>query len=150
MQPGFAVFGLLLAFGAGVSFVFQQAVNSNLRIEIESAWWAGFVSYLGGTLAMFAMAILLREPLPSTQLIHRSHGMSWSGGVFGAVYISISILLLPKLGATTVIAFIVAGQLIGSIVFDHFGLLGVPVHPFTATRLVGAGMLLLGAILARQ
>jgi uncharacterized membrane protein YdcZ (DUF606 family) len=40
MQPGFAVFGLLLAFGAGFSFVFQQAVNSNLRIEIGSAWWA--------------------------------------------------------------------------------------------------------------
>jgi transporter family-2 protein len=119
VQPGSAVFGLLLVFSAGVSFVVQQAVNANLRIEIGSAWWAGFVSYLGGTLAMFAMAVLLREPLPSTHLIHRSHGMSWSGGFFGAVYIAISILLLPKLGATTVIAFIVAGQLIGSILLNR-------------------------------
>ena len=150
MQPGFAMFGLLLAFGAGVSFVFQQAVNANLRIEIGSPWWAGFVSYLGGTLAMLAVAILLREPLPATQLIQRSHVLSWSGGIFGAVYIAISIFLLPKLGATTVIAFIVAGQLIGSVVFDHFGLLGLPVQPFTAVRLVGVGMLVLGAILVRQ
>jgi transporter family-2 protein len=150
MQSGFPAIGLLLAFGAGVSFVFQQAVNANLRMEIGSAWWAGFVSYLGGTFAMFAMAVLLREPLPSTYLIYRSHGISWSGGAFGAVYIAISILLLPKLGATTVIAFIVAGQLIGSIAFDHFGLLGMPVHPLTPTRLIGAGMLLLGAVLARQ
>lgn len=41
-----------LALGAGVSFVFQQAVNANLRTEIGSPWWAGFISYLGGTLTM--------------------------------------------------------------------------------------------------
>jgi bacterial/archaeal transporter family-2 protein len=151
VQPGIAVFGSLLAFAAGVSFVFQQVVNANLRIEIESAWWAGFVSYLGGTAAMLLMATLLREPLPSVQMIHRSHGTSWTGGIFGAAYIAISILMLPKLGATTTIAFIVAGQLIGAILFDHFGLLlGVPVHPFSTARLIGAGMLILGAILARQ
>ena len=55
----------LLAMGAGVSFVVQQAVNSNLRAEIGSAWWAGFVSYLGGTLAMLVMIVVLREPLLS-------------------------------------------------------------------------------------
>jgi len=32
-------FEYLLAFAAGVSFVFQQAVNSNLRVEIASPWW---------------------------------------------------------------------------------------------------------------
>lgn len=117
---------------------------------IGSAWWTGFVSYLGGTAAMLLMAILLREPVPSAQMIHRSHGMSWTGGVFGAAYIAISILMLPKLGATTTIAFIVAGQLIGAILFDHFGLLGVPIHPFNTARLIGAGMLVLGAILVRQ
>jgi transporter family-2 protein len=142
--------GLLLAFGAGVSFVMQQAVNANLRVEIGSAWWTGFVSYLGGTFAMLVVAILLREPWPSAQLIQRSHAISWSGGFFGAIYIAISILLLPKLGATTVIAFLVAGQLIGSMLFDHFGILGVPVHPLNAARLIGAGMLVLGAILVRQ
>ena len=150
MQPAFGLLGPLLAFAAGFSFVMQQAVNASLRFEIGSAWWTGFVSYLGGTLAMLAMAIMLREPLPSVELIHRSRAISWSGGFFGAIYIAISILLLPKLGATTVIAFIVAGQLIGSMVFDHFGILGLPVHSFNATRLVGAGMLVLGAVLVRR
>jgi bacterial/archaeal transporter family-2 protein len=101
-----AVFGYLLAFSAGVSFVFQQAVNANLRVEIGSPWWAGFVSYLGGTIAMLLTAVLLLQPLPSTQMIYRSHWLSWTGGVFGAIYIAISILLLPRLGAATVIALI--------------------------------------------
>ena len=51
-----------VAAGAGVAFVFQQAVNANLRAEIGSPWWAGFISYLGGTLVMLAAAIALREP----------------------------------------------------------------------------------------
>jgi bacterial/archaeal transporter family-2 protein len=149
MPPSAAIFGYLLAFGAGVSFVFQQAVNANLRVEIGSPWWAGFVSYLGGTIAMLLMAAVLLQPWPSMQMIHRSHWLSWTGGAFGAIYIAISILLLPRLGAATVIALIVAGQMIGSLAFDHFGLLGVPAHPLNMFRLVGAALLVLGAVLVR-
>jgi transporter family-2 protein len=140
----------LLAVGAGLSFVFQQAVNANLRAELGSLWWAGFVSYLGGTIAMLAMAMLWREPWPSVQAIQRSHWMSWSGGAFGAIYIAISILLIPRLGAAMVIALIVAGQMIGSLAFDHFGILGVPVHAAGPLRLAGAALLVLGVVLIRQ
>jgi transporter family-2 protein len=149
MPAGFVTIAYLLAVGAGLSFVFQQAVNANLRAEIGSPWWAGFISYLGGTLAMLAVALALREPWPSIQIIQRSHWISWSGGLFGAVYIAVSILLIPRLGAAMVIALIVAGQMIGSLAFDHFGLLGVPVHSLSLARLLGAALLVVGVILIR-
>lgn len=149
MPINFAMFGYLLAFGAGVSFVFQQAVNSNLRVEIGSPWWAGFVSYLGGTVAMLVMAVVLREPWPTSETIHRSQWLSWSGGIFGAIYIAVSILLLPRLGAATVIALLVAGQMIGSLAFDQFGLLGVPVHAVNTARMAGAVLLVAGVVLIR-
>lgn len=142
-------FGYVLAFAAGVSFVFQQAVNSNLRVEIGSPWWAGFISYLGGTIVMLAVAGALHEPLPTAAMVGRSHWMSWTGGIFGAVYIGISILLVPRLGAATVIALLVAGQMIGSLIFDHFGLFGLSVQHVTAPRAIGAVLLLVGAILVR-
>lgn len=142
-----AILGYLLAFGAGISFVFQQGINASLRVEIGSPWWAGFVSYLGGSIAMLFMAALLLQPWPSTQMIYRSHWFSWTGGVFGAIYIAISIILFPRLGAATVIALIVAGQMVGSLAFDQFGLLGVPVHPLNMFRLAGAALLILGAVL---
>src|ERR1700694_4780640 len=149
MTIALSVAGFLLAIMAGVSFVFQQAVNANLRAEIGSPWWAGFISYLGGTLAMFAVVIALREPWPSIQAIQRSHWISWIGGLFGAVYIGISILLIPRLGAAMVIALIVAGQMIGSLAFDPFGVVGVPVHSLSLSRLVGAVLLVLGVVLIR-
>jgi bacterial/archaeal transporter family-2 protein len=147
MPANFALVGYLLAVGAGVSFVFQQAVNASLRAEIGSPWWAGFISYLGGTIAMLLVAILLQEPLLSKQLVQRTQWISWTGGIFGAAYIAISILLLPRLGAATVIALIVAGQMLGSLAFDHFGLLGVPLHPVNPARLAGAALLVLGVVL---
>ena len=149
MPTSFVVFAYLTAVGAGFSLVFQQAINANLRAEIGSPLWAGFVSYLGGTLTMLAVAVILREPLPSVQELQRSDWLSWSGGFFGAVYIGISILLIPRLGAAMVIALMVAGQMLGSLAFDHFGILGLPVHSLTLTRLAGAALLVTGVVLIR-
>jgi transporter family-2 protein len=129
--------------------VVQQPVNANLRFEIGSAWWAGFVSYLGGTIAMLFMAIVLHEPIQLKQIIQPTQWLSWTGGIFGAIYIAISIFLLPRLGAATAIALIVTGQMIGSLAFDHFGLLGVPEHPANLIRLTGAALLVLGVVLIR-
>lgn len=146
----FLIAGYLVAFGAGISFVMQQAVNANLRAAIGSPWWAGFVSYLGGTLVMLIVALALREPLPSTATMQKADLMSWSGGFFGAIYIAVSILLLPRLGAATVVGLIVAGQMIGSLAFDQFGLFGLPVHEIGAARLGGAALLVAGVLLIRS
>ena len=138
-----------LAIGAGVSFIFQQAVNANLRGEIGSPWWAGFISYLGGTIVMFVMVVALRVPWLSAPAISRTSWMSWTGGIFGAIYIAVSILLLPRLGATIVVALLVLGQMIGAMLFDHFALFGVPENPITLSRLAGAALLVGGVVLIR-
>jgi transporter family-2 protein len=148
-QPLLLLGFYVLATGAGVSFVFQQAVNANLRGEIGSPWWAGFISYLGGTLAMLAAIAVLREPWPTAAAMSRASWMSWTGGLFGAIYIAISILLLPRLGAALVVALIVLGQMLGALAFDHFALLGVPENPISLTRLAGAALLVAGVVLIR-
>ena len=128
----------------------QQAVNANLRTEIGSAWWAGFISYLGGTVAMLVMVVASHDPMLTVQSAAKSSWVSWTGGFFGAVYIGISIILVPKLGTASTVAFIVLGQMLGSLLFDHFGLFGVPVHEITAVRGAGTLLLLAGVILIRS
>jgi transporter family-2 protein len=139
----------VLAAAAGVSFVVQQAVNADLRHGLDSAAWAGFVSYLGGTLCMLALAAALRDPFPSAALLARSHWWAWSGGLFGAIYIAISILLVPRLGAATVVALIVAGQMLGALAFDQYGWLGLAQHPADMKRIAGAALLVAGVVLMR-
>ena len=138
-----------LAVAAGGSFVAQQTVNANLRAELGSAWWAGCISYAGGTLAMLVMILLLREPLLSAGMVGRSTWWSWTGGLLGAFYIAVSILLLPRLGATTVVGLIVVGQMLTSVAFDHFALMGAPHYPISSARFLGAVLLIAGAVLTR-
>jgi transporter family-2 protein len=139
----------LLAMLAGASFVMQQAVNASLRGALGSAAWAGFFSYLGGTLTMLAVIAVLREAWSPAQPVARIPWWLWSGGFFGAVYIVVAILLLPRLGAATVIALIVLGQMLASLAFDHWGAFGLPTHPVDLPRLLGAALLVAGVVLLR-
>jgi bacterial/archaeal transporter family-2 protein len=60
-----------LTVGAGVSVMVQQALNANLRAELSSAAWSGFVSYFVGVLCMIVLALALRDPVPSTATLAR-------------------------------------------------------------------------------
>ena len=44
-----------------------------------------------------------------------------AGGAFGVCFISLALMLLPKLGASGFIALALAGQVVASLVLDHFG-----------------------------
>jgi transporter family-2 protein len=47
------------------------------------------------------------------------------------------------------IALLIAGQLLTSLAFDHFGLFGIPQHSVDLPRLLGAILLVAGAVLVR-
>jgi bacterial/archaeal transporter family-2 protein len=60
-----------------------------------------------------------------------------------------SIVTAPKLGAATLVALILAGQAIASLLVDHFGWVGFEEHPITAVRVVGVLLLAGGVALIR-
>lgn len=90
---------ILLAIGAGVSIVVQQVLNSNLRTALNSAAWSGFMSYLVGVVCMALLALALRDPIPSASVAAPISWWAWSGGLFGAIFIGLSILLVPQLSS---------------------------------------------------
>jgi bacterial/archaeal transporter family-2 protein len=141
---------VILVLAAGMSVALQQVLNARLRSEIGSPWWAGVVSYVSGTLAMATAALVARE-LPSFRPPTTSADtLAWTGGLFGAFFIAMGILMVPRLGAATVLALIVVGQMVASLTFDHFGLFGVARHPADPVRLAGTVCLIAGVILVRR
>lgn len=137
----------LLAVGAGLSSAVQQILNANLKADLGSPWWAGLVSFATGTLVMFIVAVLSGSPWSSGAGVQKLPLVSWAGGVFGAIFIGTTIVLTPRLGVAAVLALIVVGQMLGGLVFDHVGLLGIPQHPATAVRILGAIVLIVGAVM---
>ncbi|OAF10479.1 hypothetical protein AYJ54_09295 [Bradyrhizobium centrolobii] len=142
-------FAPLLVVAAGCCLAFQQLLNANLGKTLQSAWWSAFASYLGGTIALSALLIILREPLFSLASAMRAPLITWTGGVFGAMFIATSVFMVPRLGVATVLTLILVGQLLSSLLFDHFGLLGAPQHQITFVRLLGAVSLIAGAAMVR-
>jgi transporter family-2 protein len=142
---GLAVFAVV----GGASIVFQAAVNADLRTALNSASWAAFVSYTGGALAMALFVAVSGSSWPLAADLAKTSWLSWTGGLFGAVYVVAAIILLPKLGATTLLALFVAGQMVMSVILDHYGILGVPQHTIDLPRLIGCGLLVLAVVLIR-
>ena len=61
----------------------------------------------------------------------------------------LAILLTHRLGAAVLSAAGILGQLSTSLLIDHYGWFGVPVHRISTTRLMGVLLLTLGVVLLR-
>jgi transporter family-2 protein len=144
------IFSILLAIGAGVSIVIQQALNASLRTDLNSTAWSGFVSYAVGLACMVLLVLALREPVPSLAMMARIPWWGWTGGLFGAIFIGLGIVLVPQLGAATFIALLVTGQMLASVAFDHFGWLGLAQRPIDLSRVIGVILLIAGVVLVRR
>ena len=107
---------LLLALAAGVLLPLQAGLNAQLRAALGSPVPAALVSFLVGMAGLATVALLLRTPLPLGRAWAITSPWQWSGGLIGAVYVSAAIVLAPRLGAATLIAAVVAGQMITSLV----------------------------------
>ena len=141
---------LFFALVAGALIALQFGVNAALRGFLGgNAFFATFVSYAMGTLTSLACLLALRPVLPSWNRVGAVPWWAWTGGTIGVGYVTASVLLAPKLGATRLIVLVVAGQLLASVLLDHFGLLGYAVRPFNGWRALGCGLLVLAVLIIR-
>ena len=141
---------MLLAGLAGAGLVVQQALNANLKIALSSTVWSGFTSYFVGLVCMTLFALTVRDPIPPTAVVGRLPWYIWTGGAFGALYIALATVLVPRLGAATFVALLVAGQMLASIAIDQFGWFALAPRPLDGPRALGVALLVGGVVLIRR
>jgi len=137
----------LVAFAAGVALIVQVAVNSTLRRSLGTPVGAAFISFLVGTAALLLFLLVSRTHWPARAQLSAVPPWAWAGGILGAYYVVATIIVGPRLGAAALLALVVLGQLVTSLLVDHFGWMGFPQQPLTAVRLIGAGLLFCGVLL---
>ncbi|MCU1770306.1 MULTISPECIES: DMT family transporter [Pseudomonas] len=138
---------LLLAAFAGAVVPFQSAINSNLARGLGHPLWATLASLLVSVLVLLPVILALRLPLPSLGFISKAPLWMWAGGAFGVCFVALAVMLLPKLGASGFVALALAGQVIASMLLDHFGLFGLLEKQLTLSRFLGALLLIGGVVL---
>jgi transporter family-2 protein len=141
---------MLLVFFAGAMLPMQAGVNSQLARSGSGAMWAAGVSFLVGTLALLTVFVLLKQPWPALAQLKAAPMWSWTGGFMGAFFVTCMAFFAPKLGAATLLALIIAGQMSTSIVLDHYGLLGFNVQQVSFMKIVGLALIALGILLIRR
>ena len=137
----------LLGLGVGAGLVVQVGMNSTLRSLLGSPIVAALISFLVGSLALAVYAGVARTPLPLRAQLGAVPAWAWLGGVLGAFYVASSVIVGPRLGAATLLALVVLGQLGTSLLVDHYGWLGFPQHPLNLVRVLGAVLLFGGVLL---
>ncbi|MDR5903534.1 DMT family transporter [Halomonas icarae] len=135
---------------AGAMLPMQAGINAGLARGWGHPLWAAAVSFGVGTLILLAAALVARLIVPSWQQLSMISPWSWSGGVLGAFYVTVMVAFAPKLGAATLLALVVAGQMLASVLLDHFGLLGFPQQAVSPPRLLGVLLLFVGVVLIRK
>jgi transporter family-2 protein len=71
-------------------------------------------------------------------------------GATGTIFVASGAAIAPVTGALVFFVCIVAGQLVGALLADHFGAFGLTVRPISLMRLAGLAMVLAGAIVVQR
>ncbi len=141
---------LLFALVVGVALPFQAGINAQLRPWLGHPIIAALASFSIGTLSLLVYTLALSLPFPSWSTLPQIPWWQWLGGLLGAFYIAATVVLAPKLGAASLISALVGGQMLASLLLDHYGLIGYRVHPINLWRLIGAGLVITGVMLIQK
>ena len=147
MNP--TLIAILAVIVGGALTALQGPTNARLAGAVASPVNAALISFAVGTIALMILAAALHTK-PDMAATRALPPAAWLGGLYGAGFVVAAAYAVPKLGVATTIVLMVAGQMMLSLILDHFGFMGVPKQPITMTRLAGVAMLIGGVLLVRK
>ena len=143
------IFWIVMAVIAGAFLPMQGSMNSKLAKAGENPVYASMISFTIGVLALVAY-ILLTSQNVSWKGLKDAPSYSWLGGVLGAFYVTVIVFAFPKIGPGLTFGLVVAGQLITSMVMEHFQIMGTPHQPISLGRIVGVLLIIIGVVAVKK
>ena len=135
---GFIIlFGLLGGIAVGLQGPLASLMSQKIG-TLESV----FYIHLGGTLAALIPLLFY-----GGRNLSRWREVPWyalGAGALGLIVIAAMSFMVPRVGVAPAVVLIVAGQLLVSVVLDHYGLLGAHPRPLDSTRVLGLLLVFLG------
>jgi transporter family-2 protein len=140
----------LLAVIGGALLPIQAGINAQLRAALVNAWSTTTASIVVSLITVVLLSIVTRAQIPSAATLAQIPWWAWSGGIFGAVYVCIALAMAPRLGAAALMASLVAGQMLCSLILDQMGVAGFTQHSISIGRVCGAVLLFAGVMLMQK
>ncbi|AZN37846.1 DMT family transporter [Iodobacter ciconiae] len=138
----------LLALIIGLIVPLQSAVNNQLKGVIGgSTLLAALISFSIGTLTLALITLLSGQKWTGLASLGNASWWMLTGGLMGALFVFGTTLLAPKIGVAAMVSLIISGQIIASLLFDRFGILGLPIREIGSLRILGAALIAIGVLL---
>jgi transporter family-2 protein len=144
------IFYIVLAIIGGAAMPIQAGMNRELGGHLGSPLWATLNNFVGGTLVCVLVIAATRTAIPGSIAIAGAPWWSWLGGICGVTLVLTATIAVSKIGSAGLVAALLAGQLLCSLVIDHTGALGHVVRAITPMRMLGVGMLITGMYLIQR
>jgi transporter family-2 protein len=133
----------VLMFCAGVTVALQPSINASLA-ERVGAIESSCVSFAVGALVLLAI-VFLTGRVGNLRNVVDARWWELTGGFLGAFFVTMTIVIVPRIGTASAMAATIAAQLITGLLLDQFGLFGFRTVPMDGKRLLGVALLLAGA-----
>lgn len=141
------LFLILLALIGGIAVTLQGQFMGMMDTSIGTRE-SVFITYAGGGLAITILMLFLRGGN-----LRAAVAVPWyalTAGLVGLVIVGTIGFTVPRLGLTSALTLVLAGQFIASLLIERFGWFGATVRPFEWTRVLGVLILLLGVWLTTR
>jgi len=135
---------ILIGLVGGAAIGFQSPLAGVISQRLGGTAGSLFVHLSG---ALFSAALLLLRGGENFRSWRTLPWYVFTVGVFGLILYQTIAVTLPRLGSATMITLIIIGQILVGMLIDHFGWLGMTVHPISFTRILGVFLLILGGYL---
>jgi bacterial/archaeal transporter family-2 protein len=143
-------FFIFLAIVAGMAMPTQATINSKLAESVHSPILAAFLSFAVGTVALFGYILLTGVPLGNLFSSREAPLIAWGGGFLGAFFVAVMVTIVPRIGVALSFSLAIAGQMLVTLIIDHFGLFGAQVKEINPARVAGAALITIGVVLIRK
>jgi bacterial/archaeal transporter family-2 protein len=140
---------IIMALLSGAFLPIQGGINSRLGKQIESPVHASLISFLIGAAALCIYILVTRQQVQWNGL-KTAPLYLWSGGFLGAFYVTVIILAFSAIGPALTFGLVVAGQMITSVILDHFNILVAQPHPVNTWKLLGVLLVIGGVVIIRK
>jgi bacterial/archaeal transporter family-2 protein len=138
----------LLAVAAGALFPVQSAANSLLGKSVGGPVAATLISFtVGWFMLLAADAVGFRQFFSLADIAATPIWLLLVGGVLGATFLGVNVMLAPRLGSAALLCLVIAGQLLAAVTIDRLGLFSFAIREFSIGRVVGVALVFAGAVL---
>ncbi len=140
----------LIALVTGGMIALQAPINGEAAARLGHPLTAATMSFCVGTVALIVLtALLARHGSNLGALKTMPLYMLLGGGLLGAIYVTVTLVLAPKIGVAAIMALGIAGQLLAALAIDRLGLFELMERGLSVGRVSGALLVLVGALMVR-